>query len=59
MKKLFSGIAVVMVVGVCSSFFCLRASACKNYVPEGNYAQMAQELVDQSIRPDTESCPGK
>jgi hypothetical protein len=54
-KKLFDGIAVVMVVSVCSPFLWLRCSACNNYVSEEDYARMAQEIVVQSISQDTES----
>jgi len=56
MQKLLGSIAIVMVVGICSSFLWLKFSTCNNYE---NYARMAQDIVDLSISQDTESCRGR
>lgn len=47
LEKLFG--AVMMVFGVFSLCLCLIYIAESNYASEAEYAQMAQEIVDQSV----------
>lgn len=56
MKKLFDVVGVIL-VGVFSFFLFLGYIVCSDYVSNGDYARMAQELVDQSL--DQDACQNK
>lgn len=49
LKKLYVGVAILLLVGVFKSFLCLYCVAGQNNVTDEDYAKMAKEIVEQSI----------
>lgn len=50
-KRIFSIVAIIFLVSVVYSLFWLFCIASDNNISKEEYARMAQELVEQSLKP--------